>query len=161
MKTADLMDDFQDELQSCEIQFRSFGRFKRFHGPCRTIKCKQDNVLLRKTLEEEGQGQVLVVDGDGSLYSALLGDMIADIACKNGWAGIIIYGAIRDSIAINDIKIGVKALGTNPRKSKKEGLGAAEVPLSFGGVSISPGDWLYSDEDGIVIAHRQLPVPTV
>jgi regulator of ribonuclease activity A len=157
MRTADLMDEFQDELQSCEIQFKSFGKFTQFHGPCRTIKCKHDNVLLKKTLEEEGQGQVLVVDGEGSLYSALLGDMIADIANKNGWAGVIIYGAIRDSIAINEMEIGIKALGTNPRKSKKEGLGAVDVPLRFGGVSISPGDWLYSDEDGIVIAKRQLP----
>ena len=99
MKTADLMDDFQDELQSCEIQFNNYGARKAFWGPCRTLRCHNDNVLLRNTLETVADGHVLVVDGGGSLSSALIGDIIAGIGMKNNWSGILIFGAVRDTIA--------------------------------------------------------------
>lgn len=158
MKTADLIDDFQEELQSCEIQFRNYGNKTEFHGPCRTVKCKHDNQLVKKTLSERGDGHILVVDGEGSLSTALMGDLIAAKAFENGWAGVVINGAIRDTAAIGKIDIGVKAIGSNPMKSSKKGLGEVDIEVSFGGVSIAPGDWLYSDEDGVVIAKRELPL---
>lgn len=156
MKTADLMDDFQNELQSCEVQFKSFGKRSSFMGACRTVKCKNDNVLARKILEEKGKGKVLVIDGGASLSAALMGDIIAGIASKNGWAGVIINGVIRDTVAIGAIDIGIKSLGSNPRKSNKEGKGEVDVPVSFGEVTFHPGDWVYSDEDGIVVGKRNL-----
>ena len=156
MKTADLMDNFQDELQSCEIQFINYGGRKAFHGQCRTVLCHNDNVLARRILEEKANGEILVIDGGGSMSVALMGDIIAGIAHDNKWAGIIIHGAIRDTEAIGNLDIGVKALGSNPRKSQKEGLGEVDTPLSFGGITIRSGDWVYSDEDGIVVGARQL-----
>lgn len=156
MKTADFMDDFQDELQSCELQFKSYGRRASFWGPCKTVKCSNDNVLARKILEENGKGQVLVIDGGGSFSAALMGDIIAGIASKNEWAGVVIHGVIRDTVAIGDIDIGVKALGSNPRKSNKEGKGEVDAIVSFGGATFSPGEWVYSDEDGIVVGKRNV-----
>jgi regulator of ribonuclease activity A len=156
MKTADLMDHFQEELQSCEIQFVNYGGRKRFWGPLRTLKCHNDNVLLRRTLEEKADGHVLVVDGGGSLESALIGDIIAGLGHQNNWSGIIIFGAVRDTVALKKIDFGVKALGSNPRKSRKNGEGELDVPVSFGGICAKPGNWAYSDEDGIVIASRKL-----
>ncbi len=158
MKTADLVDDFQDELQSCTIQFRNFGKKTRFYGPCRTVKCKHDNGLVKKMLSEKGKGHVLVIDGEGSLATALVGDIIAGMAFGNGWAGVVVYGAIRDTVAIGNIDLGVKAIGSNPMKSAKTGVGEVDIELSFGNASILPGYWLYSDEDGIVIAKRELPL---
>lgn len=156
MKTADLMDNFQEELQSCEIQFINYGGRVHFSGPCRTVLCDNDNVLLRRELEKNGDGRVLVVDGGGSMRAALMGDLIAGIALENNWAGIVINGVIRDTVAIGKLDIGVKALGSNPRKSAKKGLGEVDIPLRFGSVTIHPGDWLYSDEDGIIIGPRNL-----
>lgn len=156
MKTADLMDAFQEELQSCEIQFRNYGGRRQFNGPCRTVLCRNDNVLVRQVLEKNGDGHVLVVDGGGSMHAALMGDMIAAIALENNWAGIVINGVIRDSAALGKLDLGIKALGSNPRKSGKEGRGEIDIPLSFGGIMMHPGNWLYSDEDGIIIAPRNL-----
>jgi regulator of ribonuclease activity A len=156
MQTADLMDHFQDELQSCEIQFVNYGGRTKFWGPCRTLRCRNDNVLLRRTLEEKTEGRVLVVDGGGSLQSALMGDIIAGLGHQNGWAGIIIHGAVRDTATLKKIDFGVKAMGSNPRKSRKKGDGELDVVVSFGGISVKPGNWVYSDEDGIVVATREL-----
>jgi regulator of ribonuclease activity A len=158
MKTADLMDHFQDELQSCEIQFVNYGGRTRFWGPCKTLKCRNDNVLLRKTLETKAHGHVLLVDGGGSLETALIGDIIAGLGHRNNWSGIIIYGAVRDTDALKKIDFGVKALGSNPRKSRKKGDGELDIAVSFGGIRAKPGNWVYSDEDGIVIATRELPL---
>jgi regulator of ribonuclease activity A len=146
--TADLF-DADETIASCETQFRSFGK-PRFSGSIRTIRCDRDNALLKETLNMPGAGAVMVVDGGGSLGSALVGDLIAGSAVKNGWAGLVVYGAIRDSVALDSLDIGVKALGTNPRKSAKTGAGELDQPVSFGGVSFVPGHMLYSDEDGIV-----------
>lgn len=156
MKTADLIDDYQDELDSCEIQFQNLGGKMAFYGPCRTIRCERDNGLVKKTLNSPGDGAVLIVDGGGSLYSALMGDMIAAAAVKNGWAGVIIHGVIRDREAIGHLDLGVKALGSNPRKSSKAGEGEVDCSLSFGGANFSPKHWVYADEDGIVVAQRAL-----
>ncbi len=158
MKTADLMDVYQEELQSCEIQFRNYGGRKAFWGPCKTLKCENDNVILKQMLETVGDGSVLIVDGGGSLRTALMGDSIAEIGRRNNWAGIIIHGAVRDTVALAELDFGVKAVGSNPRKSRKNGEGQANVSVRFGGITVNPGDWAYSDEDGIVIAGRELPL---
>jgi regulator of ribonuclease activity A len=158
VKTADLMDAFQDELLSCEIQFKNYGGRTAFWGPCKTLRCRNDNVILRNTLEQRADGHVLVVDGGGSLHAALMGDIIAGLGHENNWSGIVIYGAVRDTLALGQIDFGVKALGSNPRKSEKKGAGSLDVEVSFGGLSVRPADWIYCDEDGIVVARRQLPI---
>jgi regulator of ribonuclease activity A len=154
--TADLIDDFGDELDSCETQFRQFGGRPAFSGPIVTIRCFRDNGLVKKTLNGPGDGRVLVVDGGQSLASALCGDLIAKAAVDNGWAGIVINGAVRDSVELARLPIGIKALGSNPRKSAKDGAGELDVPVAFGAVEFRPGAWLYSDEDGIVLAARDV-----
>ena len=154
--TADLIDRYGDALQSCDLQFRQFGGRSRFGGRIRTVRCHQDNVLIRRVLSEPGEGQVLVVDGGGSLHTSLVGDVVAGLAQGNGWAGLVINGAVRDVVALSQLDIGVKALGSNPRKSAKAGAGEVDVPVSFGGVRFEPGAHLYSDEDGIVVADAPL-----
>ena len=149
--TADIYDEFGEELQSLPLQLRSFGGRAAFDGPIRTIRCVEDNALVKTMLATAGNGGVLVVDGGCSLNTALMGDMIAASAVANGWAGVVIHGAIRDSVAINDLDLGVKALGTNPRKSAKLGAGEVDVDVSFGGVLFRVGAHLYSDEDGILV----------
>ena len=149
--TADLFDELGEEIQSVPIQFRSFGARAAFDGPVRTVRCFQDNALVKSTLSTPGEGAVLVIDGGGSLETALMGDMIAELAVANGWAGAVILGAIRDQNAINQLDLGVKALGTNPRKSTKTGSGELDVTLEFGGVTFRVGAHLYSDEDGILV----------
>lgn len=155
--TADLIDVHGDKLQSCELQFRQYGGRRNFHGPVRTIRTREDNALLKQVLADPGHGAVLVVDGGGSLRTALIGDVIASAALNNGWAGVILNGAVRDTLALGRLDLGVKALGSNPRKSAKQGTGAVDIPVGFGGVSFSPGAWVYSDDDGIVVSATQLP----
>ena len=154
--TADLIDDFEAELQSCETQFRQYGGRVAFAGPIETVRCFRDNGLIKGILATPGEGRVLVVDGGGSLASALMGDMIAGSAVQHGWAGAVINGAVRDVQTLRTLQLGTKALGSNPRKSAKDGLGEFGVPVEFGGVQFRPGAWLYSDEDGIVVADRPL-----
>lgn len=151
--TADLYDDLGDELQSVSMQFRSFGGRAAFDGPIRTIRCFEDNALLKEVLATPGEGAVLVIDGGGSLNTALMGDMIAESAVRSGWAGVVIRGAVRDSEALAGLDLGVKALGTNPRKSAKTGAGELDVALEFSGVLFRPGAHLYSDPDGILVAR--------
>ncbi|GLW62233.1 putative 4-hydroxy-4-methyl-2-oxoglutarate aldolase [Actinomadura rubrobrunea] len=154
--TADLIDEFGDELRSCETQFRQYGGRTTFAGPVATVRCRHDNGLVKRLLNGPGDGRVLVVDGGGSLKTALMGDLIAGAAVRNGWAGVVINGAVRDVAALRTLDLGVKALGSNPRKSAKDAAGEVDVPVAFGGVEFRPGDWLYSDEDGIVLAERDL-----
>jgi len=154
--TADLIDEFDAELASCETQFIQYGGRTAFAGPISTVRCFRDNALVKKVLSGPGEGRVLVVDGGGSLASALMGDVIARSAVENGWAGVVINGAVRDVATLRTLDLGIKALGSNPRKSAKDGAGEVDVPVSFGGVEFRPGHWLYSDEDGIVVAARRL-----
>src|SRR6266849_6220516 len=121
-KTADLIDD-HPEAQSCETQFRRLGRRRAFQGRIRTVRCLEDNALVKRMLSEPGQGKVLVVDGGGSLRSALLGDVMAGLASKNGWEGVVIHGAVRDLSAIDEVDIGVKALGSNPGGAARPAAG--------------------------------------
>ncbi|QEE62119.1 RraA family protein [Salinibacterium sp. dk2585] len=149
--TADLYDEHEEALQSLSLQMQNLGGHARFSGQIRTIRCHRDNGLVKRVLNSPGDGAVLVVDGGGSLESALMGDMIAAAAVENGWAGVVINGAIRDRIEISGLSLGVKALGSNPRKSAKAGEGDLDVPIEFGGVTFAPGRTLWSDEDGILV----------
>lgn len=157
--TADLVDAYDDVLRSCDAQFKQYGARTRFHGPVRTIKSFEDNTLIKQALAEAGEGAVLVIDGGASLRCSLLGDFMAAMGEKNGWAGLVVWGAIRDAVPLGALSLGIKALGSNPKKSTKTGAGQRDVPVSFGGVTFQPGDWLYSDEDGIVVCNRSLEAP--
>lgn len=149
--TADLVDEIYPDVRSCDLQLRNFGARTEFAGPITTVRCFQDNALLKSILSTPGDGGVLVVDGNGSLHTALVGDIIAGLAADNGWAGVIVHGAVRDAAALRTIDVGIKALGTNPRKGTKTGAGERDVEVSFGGVTFVPGEIAYSDEDGIVV----------
>lgn len=149
--TADLYDERGDALDSCAQQFQDLGGRRAFAGPIRTIRCFRDNALVKNLLATPGEGAVLVIDGRGSLESALMGDLIAASAVENGWAGVVIHGAIRDRTALRELDLGIKALGSNPRKSAKAGVGEQDVPVEFGGVTFTPGNTLWADEDGILI----------
>ena len=151
MSTADLYDVHGDRLQSCDTQFRQFGGRREFDGIVATVRCFQDNSLLKSILGTPGDGRVLVVDGGGSLHTALTGDVIAQLAVDHGWAGLILHGAVRDSVALRSLPIGIKALGTNPRKSGKTGAGERDVVVEFGGAVFAPGDHVWSDDDGVVV----------
>jgi regulator of ribonuclease activity A len=159
-KTADLCDQFDAELQVVEEAFVDFGGNLMFHGQIETIKAFEDNSLVRECVEKNGKGKVLVVDGGGSERRAMLGDMLAEKAVDNGWAGLIINGCIRDSADIGEMEIGVKALGTFPRKTEKRGVGEHNVPVRFSGVTFTPGHYVYADEDGIVVSERPLMLPS-
>lgn len=151
--TADVLDQYGDRAAVCLLQFRSFGR-TAFSGPIATVRCFEDNVLLRRCLDEPGEGRVLVVDGGGSYRCALLGDNIGTLALRNGWAGVVIHGCVRDSAVLDSLDLGVKALGTNPRPSRKDGAGVVGVPLDFGGIVFEPGALLFADEDGVVMVAQ-------
>jgi regulator of ribonuclease activity A len=149
--TADLVDHIGPDVRSCDLQFRQFGGRTEFAGPISTVRCFQDNALLKSVLSRPGAGGVLVIDGAGSLHTALVGDVIAELARSNGWAGLVVHGAVRDAATLRGIDIGIKALGTNPRKSTKTGDGDRDVEVTLGGVTFAPGDMAYSDDDGIVV----------
>ncbi|MFD5215499.1 ribonuclease E activity regulator RraA [Microbacterium sp. NPDC058345] len=149
--TADLWDEQPDVLFSPTTQFRDFGGTIRFSGPARTVRCAEDNVLLDAVLKTPGDGAVLIIDGGASLACALIGDRIAGQAIANGWSGLIINGAVRDSASLATLPIGIKALGTNPRKSGKRGNGEKDVDLEIGGAVIRPGMMVYADEDGVLV----------
>lgn len=151
--TADLVDDIGPDVRSCDVQFRQFGARTEFAGQIRTVRCFQDNALLKSVLSEPGDGQVLVIDGDASLHTALVGDVIAELARANGWAGLIVHGAVRDASTLRGLEIGIKALGTNPRKSTKSGAGERDITVEFGGIAFVPGAIAYSDDDGIVVTE--------
>lgn len=149
--TADLYDARGEELASLSLQLNDFGGLVAFDGPVRTVRCHRDNALVKETLSTPGRGAVLIVDGGGSLESALVGDLIAGSAAANGWAGIIVYGAIRDREVIKTLAIGVKALGTNPRKSTKTGAGEVDNPVTIAGVTFAPGRHVWADSDGVLV----------
>ena len=149
--TCDLF-DADESLQSVSLQLANFGAHPKFSGPIRTVRCYRDNGLVKSLLNSPGEGAVLVVDGSGSLESALMGDMIAAAAVQNGWAGVVINGAIRDRVALADTRLGIKALGSNPRKSAKDSIGAVDIVVDFGGAVFTPGAMLFSDEDGILVS---------
>jgi regulator of ribonuclease activity A len=148
--TADLLDEHPDAAV-CTLALRQFGGVASVDGEIATVRCFEDNVLVRQRVSEPGAGRVLVVDGGGSLRVALVGDNIASLARGNGWAGLIIHGCVRDAAALRELAIGIKALGTHPKPSGKTGEGEIDVPVSFGGVTFHPGARVASDDDGVVI----------
>ena len=156
LATADLCDAHPDRVKVCQTPFRSFGQVTAFHGPIRTLSVLDDNALVRQALERPGQGAVLVVNGGGSLKRALVGDNLAKLAIDNGWAGIIVHGAIRDSAVIDSMGIGIKAVGTIPLRADRDAIGEIDIPTAFGGVIFTPGDWLYADADGVVVSADRL-----
>jgi regulator of ribonuclease activity A len=150
ISTADLWDERGDSLQSCSVQLRHYGGRTAFTGVISTVRCHRDNALVKAALGEPAEGRVLVVDGAGSLESALMGDLIAASAVANGWAGVVIHGVVRDVAALRELPLGAVALGSNPRKSAKDGVGERDVPVAFGGVEFVPGQQVWVDEDGVV-----------
>lgn len=154
--TTDLCDAHGESVRVVAPLFRDFGKVRHFAGTIATLKVFEDNVLVRAALEQPGEGRVLVVDGGGSLRCALMGDIIARLAVDGGWAAVVINGCVRDAEAIGELALGVRALGTHPRKSGKKGWGERDVPLSFGGVTFRPGEWLCADADGLVVAEQPL-----
>lgn len=154
--TADLVDLLGDEVASCDLSFTDYGGLRRFHGAVATVRCWQDNALLKSVVATPGRGRVLVVDGGGSLHTALMGDVLAARALESGWAGVVINGAVRDVVALRGLDLGIKALGSNPRTSGKSGAGDLDAPVWIGGARMEPGMMLVSDEDGIIVGQRGL-----
>ncbi len=149
--TADILDTHPGDARVCELVLLQFGGLGSFAGTVSTVRCFEDNAVVKRHVGEPGGGRVLVVDGGGSLRVALIGDMVAGLAAENGWAGIIVHGCVRDVAALRSLDVGIKALGTNPRPSGKSGAGEVDVPVEFGGVTFRPGAMLYSDDDGVVV----------
>lgn len=156
MKTADLIDTNAKDLTLVHLPFRQFGTVPDFAAPIQTIRCFEDNTVLRAQLETPGEGRVLVVDGGGSTRIAILGDILADLAIRNGWAGLVMNASIRDSAEINQMNTLVFALATSPVKSAKLGWGEVGGQISFGGVTFAPGDWVYGDADGVLHSTKKL-----
>lgn len=159
--TADLLDAHEDALADGRLQvlqaaLAALGARRSFGGPVATLKLFEDNGLLAEAVETPGDGRVLVVDAGGSLRCAVLGGNLAATAAANGWAGIVIYGCVRDADEIDACNLGVRALALNPRRPPKRGEGQRDVSVSFLGATIRPGQWLYADRDGIIISDRPL-----
>ncbi|WP_439867688.1 ribonuclease E activity regulator RraA [Pseudomonas syringae] len=155
----DLCDAYPDLIQVVEPMFSNFGGRDSFGGQIVTLKCFEDNSKVREQVELDGKGKVLVVDGGGSLRCALLGDMLADKAAKNGWEGMLIYGCVRDVDVIAQTDLGVQALASHPKKTEKRGIGELNVPVTFGGVTFRPGEYLYADNNGVIISPSPLTMP--
>ncbi len=159
--TTDLCDDHPQLLEDGQLAvlppvFRPFGQLLKFCGQATTLKVFEDNALVRSTLEAPGNGNVLVIDGGASMRRALVGGQLGLLAQNNGWAGIVVDGCIRDSEEINACAIGVRALGLHPQKSAKKGVGERNVRVVIAGVAVEPGDWIYADADGVLVARQQL-----
>jgi len=155
-KTADLYDAHGAELQVALPGLRHYGGRTRFAGPICTVKVFEDNQLVREQIDEPGAGRVIVVDGGASLRSALVGDVLAKRALDNNYAGFVINGCVRDTAECARMAIGIMALAANPTRPQKKGFGERGIPLAFAGVKFTPGEWLYADEDGIVLCARKL-----
>jgi len=153
-----MCDEFPGEVRILDPLFTDYGGRQKFSGEIVTIKCHEDNSLLRELVRTEGQGRVIVVDGGGSLRYALLGDMLAATAVENGWNGLLINGCVRDVEIVKSIDLGVRAVNCHPRKSKKRGEGQSNVPVTFAGVTIEPGQFFYADENGTVITPEKLDI---
>ena len=153
--TPDLCDALGDAVRVAEPVFRDYGGVRRFKGPAATLRVREDNALVRAVLETPGEGRVLVVDGGGSLRTALVGGQIAALAATNGWAGLVISGAVRDVAELAAAPVGIKALAATPRRSAKTGQGEREVTVTIAGLTIRPGNFVWADEDGLLVADRE------
>lgn len=157
--TPDLCDAYPELVQVLEPMFNNFGGRDSFGGEIVTIKCFEDNSLIRDQVALDGKGKVLVVDGGGSLRRALLGDLLAEKAAHNGWEGIVIYGCIRDIDVIAQTDLGVQALATHPMKTDKRGIGDLNVAVTFAGVTLRPGEYVYADNNGVIVSPSPLKMP--
>ncbi len=157
--TPDLCDEYPDLVQVVEPMFTNYGGIESFGGEIVTVKCYEDNSKVKELVEQDGKGKVMVIDGGASMRKALMGDMIAEKAAKNGWEGAIIYGCIRDVDAIMETDLGVQALATVPLKTDKRGLGDINVPVKFGGVEFIPGQYVYADNNGVIVSPEPLSMP--
>jgi regulator of ribonuclease activity A len=155
-KTADLCDDHSQVLRICQQEFKSYGKNRKFSGPISTVRVFEDNVLVKEALESIPEGSVLVVDGGGSKRCALMGDRLGEIAQSRKLAGVIIYGCVRDTVELGILDTGILALGSNPLKSRKEGKGDRSIPVTFGGIDWKPGEYVYADEDGVIVSSEPL-----
>lgn len=156
ISTPDLCDEHGAIVQVVEPMFCGYGGRAQFGGRISTIKCFEDNSLVREAVAEPGRGRVLVVDAGGSMRRACLGDQLAGKAVANGWEGILMYGCIRDVDEIGELDIGVQALGTHPMKTDKKGVGERDLPVTFGGVTFRPGEYIYADNNGVVVSATAL-----
>jgi regulator of ribonuclease activity A len=161
LSTTDLCDAHEDALSEGTLRvmdpgLQSFGARAAFAGPAATLKLFEDNSLLADAVKRPGEGRVLVVDAGGSRRCAVFGGNLAASAAANGWSGVLVYGCVRDVGEINAADLGVRALGLHPRRSVKRGEGQSEVPVSFLGVTVRPGEWIYADADGVLVSARPL-----
>lgn len=157
--TPDLCDAYPELVRVVDPMFNNYGGRRSFGGEIVTIKCFEDNSLVREQVAEPGAGKVLVVDAGGSLRRACLGDMLAEKAVANGWEGILMYGCIRDVDAIAALDLGMQALNTHPMKTDKKGIGELNLPVTFGGVTFNPGEYLYADNNGVIVSSESLSMP--
>ena len=155
ISTPDLSDEAPD-ARALQLQLVNYGQIRQFGGPAVTIKCHEDNSLVKQCVEEPGQGRVIIVDGGGSMRRALLGDLLAERAAANGWSGLIINGVIRDVDEIGRTSVGVQALGSCPLKTEKRGVGQRDIDIHIGGVDVAPGDYIYADNNGVIVSKRPL-----
>lgn len=158
--TPDLVDAFFEQALVADAGLRDFGGAKKFHGEIQTVYCYEDSTHIASNLEADGKGKVLVVDGGGSLRMALTGDEVLAIAIENGWQGVVINGCVRDWPIVSRLDIGVKALAPHPGKRLRRGDGKTNVPVSFNGITFTPGDYIFCDESGIVVLPRSVVCPS-
>ena len=156
IQTADLCDTHEDGLAVVAPMFASYGGRPSFGGPIATLKIFEDNSFVRKAVESPGNGRVLVIDGGASMRCALVGDQLAELAVKNGWAGLVVNGCVRDAVELLDCAVGIWAIATHPRRSDRQGIGQRDIPVDMAGVVVRPGDWCYADADGILVSDNKL-----
>jgi len=154
--TADLFDRYNDKVDVCDLPFRNFGGRTSFFGPCQTLKLFEDHSPIREACGEPGRGRILIVDAGGSLRVGVFGDRIAAFAIEQGWAGIIISGAIRDSTVVAKLNLGIKALGTTARRAMDKTQGQIGGIVGFGNAVFHPGDWVYADADSVIVSRTEL-----
>jgi regulator of ribonuclease activity A len=157
--TPDLCDAYPELVQVVEPMFSNFGGRDSFGGEIVTVKCFEDNSRVKELVEQPGKGKVMVVDGGASMRCALLGDMLAEKAAKNGWEGLVVYGCVRDVDVLAQTEIGIQALASHPLKSTRRGVGELDLALVFGGVTFRPGEYLYADNNGIIVSPSALKMP--
>lgn len=157
--TPDLCDEYPQQVKLLPQTWLHIGKTKLFYGPVETVRCFEDNSRVKELLATPGEGRVLLVDGEGSLNRALVGDLIAQSAMENGWAGVVVLGAIRDVGTIDQMEFGIKALGACPIKTERRGLGYAGCNLELAGVEVVSGDYLYADLNGVLVSKEALPLP--
>lgn len=157
--TPDLCDEYPELVRVLEPMMKNYGGRQSFGGEIVTIKCFEDNSLVREKVAQPGKGKVLVVDAGGSKRRACLGDMLAEKAVSNGWEGILMYGCIRDVDAIAALDLGVQALGAHPMKTEKKGVGEFNLEVTFGGVVFTPGEYVYADNNGVIVSRSPLSMP--